>query len=135
MRLHFKADECLSQVYFKLIIPMLIDDTASYLKVCNIGNCIVSQVNRPTVTQNVLCKSTKKIVNLMKIGEFNYSTLYIDANHYFFRILTTAFQHQLLFLLTAFSIARKDSEHFECTRLRYSKLLVTNASRYQESAI
>ena len=58
----------------------------------------------------------------------------MDANHCFFRILTTTFQQPTLFLLkqlVEFDIAPKNSEHFGCTRLRNEKLHVAfnNASR------
>ena len=45
-------------------------------------------------------KVRKIMVNLIKISEFNLSLLVIDANHCFFRILTTTIQHPPLFLFT-----------------------------------
>ena len=46
-------------------------------------------------------KIRKLLVYLIKICNFNQSLLVIDAKYWFFRTLTTTFQHPYLFLITA----------------------------------
>ena len=45
-------------------------------------------------------KYKKIMVNLVKISEFDYSILVIDANNFFFSILTTTFQRAPLVSFT-----------------------------------
>ena len=59
-----------------------------------------SPVQYATCYTRHLCRNVQKImVNVnLKLSEFNESILVIDANHSFFCILNTTFQHPPLFL-------------------------------------